>query len=241
MMKKLAFAVQKKKKQSPQSKRIPFWNVLTKMSKNVITLMLHNSLLLKKRYAKRTLKKLVKSPSNNKPLIKNCNGQGEDICQTVYESACTTKYVEKQPGKFVGDTSCEKLPVEICGAGCVTEEGEEECHDKVITSLVDVPEEVCDLNPQKTCRFVTKLVPSLSPEHQCTIVPKETCTLKFTQPKQVPKPLQTRWCLDPTEPAPGESYDESNALENPWVLLRVGWLPRLSKLLPPTHPLLLNM
>lgn len=120
-----------------------------------------------------------------KPVEKVCNGQGPEICQTVYESACSTKYVEKQPGKFVGDTACEKLPVEICGAGCVLDEGDEECHDKVIVSLVDVPEEVCDLNPQKTCRYVTKLVPSLSPEHQCTIVPKETCILKFSQPEQV--------------------------------------------------------
>merc|ERR1739838_739526 len=105
-----------------------------------------------------------------------------------------------------------KLPVEICGAGCVTTEGDEECHGKVLTSIVDVPEEVCDLNPQKTCRFVTKLVPKLSPVHQCTIVPKETCLLKFSTPKQVSKPLLTRWCLDPTPAAPGESYDENNAL-----------------------------
>jgi len=147
-----------------------------------------------------------------KPLIKECNGQGPEECRTVYESSCTTKYIEKQPGKFVGDTACEKLPVEICGAGCTYEEGAEECHDKVIASLVDVPEEVCDLNPQKTCRFITKLVPKLSPVHQCTIVPKETCHLKFTQPRQVPKDLQTRWCLDPTPAAPGESYDESNAI-----------------------------
>merc|ERR1719225_1687962 len=73
-------------------------------------------------------------------------------------------------------------------AGCVTEEGEEECHDKVIASVVDVPEEAGDLNPQKTCRFVTKLVPKLSPVHQCTVVPRETCILKFSQPRQVPKP-----------------------------------------------------
>ena len=146
-----------------------------------------------------------------KPTEKVCNGQGPEECRTVYESSCTTKYVEKQPGKFVGDTACEKLPVEICGAGCTFEEGPEECHDKVIASLVDVPEEVCDLNPQKVCKFVTKLVPKLKPEHQCTIVPKETCTLKFTQPKQVPKPLLTKWCLDPTPAASGESYDEENA------------------------------
>jgi len=150
-----------------------------------------------------------------KPIEKVCNGQGPEECRTVYESSCTTKYVEKQPGKFVGETGCEKLPVEICGAGCTYEEGAEECHDKVIASLVDVPEEVCDLNPQKTCRFVTKLVPKLTPEHQCTIVPKESCVLKFSTPKQVPKPLQTRWCLDPTPAAPGESYNEDDALGAP--------------------------
>jgi len=162
-----------------------------------------------------------------KPIEKVCNGQGKEICQTVYESSCSTKYVEKQPGKFVGDTSCEKLPVEICGAGCTLEEGEEECHDKVIASLVDVPEEVCDLNPQKTCRYVTKLVPSLSPEHQCTIVPKETCVLKFSQPELVPEPLLTKWCLDPTEPAPGESYDESNALGEPLGAAESRYAPRI--------------
>merc|ERR1712223_775924 len=150
-----------------------------------------------------------------KPLIKECNGQGEDICQTVYESSCTTKYVEKQPGKFVGDTSCEKLPVEICGAGCVTTEGPEECHDKTITSLVDVPEEVCDLNPQKICKFQTKLVPKLKPAHECTIIPKETCHLKFDTPKPVDKDLKTKWCLDDTPPEPAETYDEGEALGDP--------------------------
>ena len=82
--------------------------------------------------------------------------------------------------------------------------GPEECHDKTVDTLVDVPEEQCDLNPQKTCRFETKLVPKLSPKHECTIVPQEICNLKFSQPRQVPKPLQTRWCLDPTPAAPGD-------------------------------------
>merc|ERR1712038_491165 len=150
-----------------------------------------------------------------KPIEKVCNGQGPEECRTVYDSSCTTKYVEKQPGKFVGDTKCEKLPIEICGAGCVTEEGPEECHDKTITSLVDVPEEVCDLNPQKICKFQTKLVPKLKPAHECTIIPREVCNLKFTQPQQVDKPLKTRWCLDATPSAPGESYDEADALGAP--------------------------
>ena len=71
-----------------------------------------------------------------KPTEKVCNGEGPEECRTVYESSCTTKYVEKQPGKFVGDTSCEKLPIEICGAGCTFEEGAEECHDKVSTNCL---------------------------------------------------------------------------------------------------------
>merc|ERR1711997_1126684 len=150
-----------------------------------------------------------------RPLSKVCNGQGEEVCQTVYESSCSTKYIEKQPGKFVGDTKCEKLPIEICGAGCVTEPGEEECHDKTLTSLIDVPEEVCDLNPQKTCKFQTKLVPRLKPAHERTTIPREVCHLKFSSPQPVEKPLKTKWCLDLTPAEPGESYDESNAEGEP--------------------------
>ena len=73
------------------------------------------------------------------------DAQAAEECKTFYESSCTTKYVEKQPGKFVGDTKCEKLPIELCGQGCVVEEGEEECHDKEIDTLIDVPEEVRDI------------------------------------------------------------------------------------------------
>jgi hypothetical protein len=150
-----------------------------------------------------------------KPVQKVCNGEGEEVCKTIFESSCTTKYVEKQPGKFVSDSQCEKLPIKVCGKGCTYEEGEEECHSKVLTSVVDIPEEVCDLSPERICRFTTKLVPKLVPQHECTIVPKQACHLKFSNPVPTKKPLMTKWCLDPTEPAPGDSYDESNALGSP--------------------------
>ena len=117
-----------------------------------------------------------------RPQEKVCNGEGPKQCRTVYESSCTTKYVEKSPGKFVGDTNSQKLPFEICGQGCIVEEGEEECHDNQVDTLVDIPEELCDLNPQKICRLATQLVPSLKPKRECTIVPKETCSLRFSQP-----------------------------------------------------------
>jgi len=141
-----------------------------------------------------------------RPQRKVCNGQGPEQCQTVFESDCTTKYVEKSAGKFVGDTACQKVPVEICGRGCQYEDGEEECHQKQIDSLVDVPEEICDLNPQKTCHLVTKLVPSLKPREECTTVPKEICNLKFTNPSVEKKPLRTEWCL--------EAEDEPNSIQS---------------------------
>jgi len=146
---------------------------------------------------------------------KDTGGGGNKKCKTFFESSCTTRYVEKSPGKFVADTSCEKLPVELCGQGCQMEPGQEDCHDKVVVSVVDVPEEVCDLNPLKTCRFATKLVPHLSPTHECTVVPKQVCVLKFNTPEEVQKPLITKWCLDPSEPEPGDSYDEGNSKGSP--------------------------
>ena len=118
-------------------------------------------------------------------------------------------------GRFVGDTSCEKLPIEICGAGCVIEEGPEECHDKEQASLVDVPEEICDLNPQKTCRFTTRLVPSLKPKHECTTIPKETCNLAFTSPRAIDKPLREEWCLDESPVVRDETYSEFDAAALP--------------------------
>lgn len=145
-----------------------------------------------------------------RPLEKKCNGQGPQECSTRYETSCSTKYVKKGDGQFVGDTKCEKIPLEICGRGCVTEQGPEECHNKEIDTLVDVPEETCDLNPQKTCRLVTRLVPSLKPKSECTTVPKETCNLKFTQPERKKKPLRTEWCLDEEESVePQPSYSSS--------------------------------
>ena len=52
---------------------------------------------------------------------------------------------------------------QVCGAGCSYVDGDEECHDKTITTVINVPEEICDLNPQKSCRLSTKLVPKLEP------------------------------------------------------------------------------
>ena len=65
--------------------------------------------------------------------------------------------------------------------------------------VIDVPQEICDLNPQKTCRMANKLVPKLTPTQECTLVPKEVCNLTYGPPKVVEKPYLTEWCLDENE------------------------------------------
>ena len=76
--------------------------------------------------------------------------------------------------------------------------------------------QVCDLNPQKTCRFQTKLVPKLKPTHECTVIPQEICQLKFDSAREEVKPFMSKWCIDPNEePVPDQTYDETNASDEP--------------------------
>ena len=50
----------------------------------------------------------------------------------------------------------------LCGpAGCGFREGKETCQEKTQTLVQDKPEESCNLDPQRTCKHVTKLVPEL--------------------------------------------------------------------------------
>ena len=61
-----------------------------------------------------------------------------------------------------------------------------------------VPEEKCDLEPSKSCKHVTKLVPKLQPSEECVDVPKEICTRTNANPRRVAKPVVKKWCYTPT-------------------------------------------
>ena len=77
-------------------------------------------------------------------------------------------------------------------------QGEEVCHDKQQTLVQDVPKEQCNLEPQRTCKHVTKLVPKLEPTEECVDVPKEVCTRSRVNPKKVKKPIVKKWCYIPS-------------------------------------------
>merc|ERR1712098_300241 len=102
--------------------------------------------------------------------------------------------------KFTPITGCTKEPREICApSGCGFKEGEEECYDKTQTIVQDAPKEQCSLEPQRTCKHVTKLVPKLEPTEECVDVPKEVCTRSRTNLRKVKKPVVKKWCYVPTE------------------------------------------
>merc|ERR1711973_82937 len=149
-------------------------------------------------------------------------------CETVVEEKCednTSGYTtttdcskwpkevcnvsKKQVKKYTPITGCTKEPRELCAsAGCGFKEGAEECFDKVQTVVQDAPKEQCSLEPQRTCKHVTKLVPKLEPTEECVDVPKEVCTRSRTNPRKVKKPVVKKWCYVPTEESGlGDGYD----------------------------------
>jgi hypothetical protein len=63
--------------------------------------------------------------------------------------------------------------------------------------------------------LIKKLKKNQLPQFNIFLIHREVCNLKFSAPQEVEKPLKTKWCLDSTPSAPGETYDESEALGAP--------------------------
>merc|ERR1711892_400315 len=131
--------------------------------------------------------------------VANCKTEEEKRCQDVTEgfktvNKCDTWPVEKctlekmKVKKFTPETSCKKMPKKMCSPkGCGIKEGPVQCQDKVKTVIVDSPIEECDMEPLRTCKHITKLVPKLEPTQECVDVPKEICARSKVNPKKVKK------------------------------------------------------
>merc|ERR1711973_229020 len=140
-------------------------------------------------------------------------------CRTEYDEKCedeTSGYTtstkcskwprevcsvsKKKVKKYTPITGCTKEPRELCApAGCGFSQGPRECHEKIVTLVQDIPKETCDLEPQRTCKHVTKLVPRLQPKVECVDVPKEVCTKSKTNPQKKMKPVLKKWCYNPSQ------------------------------------------
>eukprot|EP00092_Neocalanus_flemingeri_P053708 GFUD01063196.1.p1 GENE.GFUD01063196.1~~GFUD01063196.1.p1 ORF type:complete len:368 (-),score=106.94 GFUD01063196.1:300-1364(-) len=143
--------------------------------------------------------------------VVECTTEIEEKCEDETSGYTTNTKCKKWPRevcsvskknvkKYTPITGCTKEPRELCApAGCGFSQGQEECYDKTQTIVQDAPKEQCSLEPQRTCKHVTKLVPKLSPQEECVDVPKEVCTRSRTNPRKVRKPVIKKWCYVPSE------------------------------------------
>merc|ERR1712106_158649 len=143
--------------------------------------------------------------------VVECKTELEEICEEETSGYTSSTKCSKWPKevcsvskkpvkKYTPITGCTKEPREICApAGCGFKKGTPECYDKDQTVVQDAPKEECTLEPQRTCKHVTKLVPKLSPTEECVDVPKEVCTRSRTNPRKVKKPVVKKWCYIPSE------------------------------------------
>ena len=140
-----------------------------------------------------------------------------EVCQTQYETSCLTQFreapvvetvkecreencgtVKKTVIRALPETVCQKIPFEACAPdNCQFVPGQPRCHNRTQDVTVDSPEEVCDLQPQRMCKQVYKLVPRLTPKEICEEIPREVCYTSLQQPRQVVTPLLTKWCFTP--------------------------------------------
>uniref|UniRef100_A0A0K2UP06 Uncharacterized protein n=1 Tax=Lepeophtheirus salmonis TaxID=72036 RepID=A0A0K2UP06_LEPSM len=143
--------------------------------------------------------------------VVNCETIQEEKCEDVTQGYTTEKKCTKWPKqvctsekknvkKYSPITECKKVSRQLCGpSGCVPQPGPEECFDKNEVIVQEVPEEQCNLEPQRACKQVTKLVPSLKAVKECVDIPKEVCSRSRKNPRKVQKPVIKKWCYVPTE------------------------------------------
>lgn len=104
--------------------------------------------------------------------------------------------------KYSPETACKQVPRQVCGPGpCPLEKVEPVCRQETKTITQDVPEETCELSPQKVCQFVTIMIPRLEPKEECVQVPKEICARQKRNPRTIKKPVIKKWCYVPSEEA----------------------------------------
>jgi len=154
--------------------------------------------------------------------IANCKTVEERKCKEVNEGYKTVEKCDIWPKeecvleqkavlKYTPHTSCQKVPREMCyNKDCGVKEGPVQCQDKVKTVVIDNPIEQCDLEPIRTCKHVTKLVPKLASAQDCVDVPKEICAMSKVNPRKVKKPSIQKWCYTPEQNDMGPACECSN-------------------------------
>jgi len=119
-------------------------------------------------------------------------------CEDWQVQKCTLE--KKVVKKTNPETSCQKMPREICApSNCAFKKSEKVCRDETKSLIQNIPTEDCDLEPQESCKMETVLVPRLIQQPNCIKVPKEICVNAKSNPKKVKKPVIKEWCYKPSD------------------------------------------
>merc|ERR1712150_140641 len=110
---------------------------------------------------------------------------GTDVCTKWPRRECT-KSTERVT-KYTPKTECKPVVTEVCGNGIKTIPEVDICYKDKVTVVTEVPQETCNLEPQRECKHVTKLVPFLKPTEECVDIPKEVCSRSRKNPRKVQK------------------------------------------------------
>jgi len=141
--------------------------------------------------------------------IVECKDVYDEKCEPKTQGYTTTEECTKWPRrectkttdrvkKYTPHTECKPNVIELCGDGITTRQVPGSCYDEPVTVVQEVPEETCNLEPQRECKHVTKLVPFLKPTEECVDIPKEVCSRSRKNPRKVQKPVVKKWCYTPT-------------------------------------------
>merc|ERR1711892_120016 len=151
--------------------------------------------------------------------VKNCVEKEEyreelkkdPVLECLHKSVEKCHYTYKTQFVPIQEEVCDENFVKLCTMSYRMVPGEEQCHNKTTASVMDQPEEQCELSPQKTCRHKTTLVPRLKPENECTIVPREICNIKYVNTRVERAPYKSLWCQDEEEAIEVFEDEKSNA------------------------------
>lgn len=127
----------------------------------------------------------------------------EEVCEKWPKQVCTLE--QKVNKRYSPKTECMKNPREVCGPGpCPLEPAPEECREETKTVTQEVPEETCDLQPERVCKHITKMVPILKAQENCVDVPKEVCSRMRRNPRIIQRPIVKKWCYTPRADEDGD-------------------------------------
>jgi len=108
--------------------------------------------------------------------------------------------VKKLVKKTNPETSCQKVPKEICAASnCELRKQDKSCRKETRNLVQNIPSEQCDLEPQENCKLETVLVPRLVQQPNCIKVPKEVCVNAKVNPRKEVRPVVKEWCYRPSD------------------------------------------